>query len=55
MRLTAYFIGISPHASGALVAAWIAWSAVQQINAERERAMADRFEAERLLSADLTD
>jgi hypothetical protein len=30
-------------AAGALVAAWIAWSAVQQqINAERERALADR-------------
>jgi hypothetical protein len=43
-------------ASGALVAAWIAWSAIQQqINAERERATADRIEAERLLSEDLTD
>jgi hypothetical protein len=43
-------------ASGALIAAWIAWSAVQQqINAERERATADRVEAERLLSEDLPD
>jgi hypothetical protein len=42
-------------ASGALIAAWVAWSAVQQqINAERERATADRLEAERLLSEDLT-
>jgi hypothetical protein len=38
------------------VAAWIAWSAVQQqINADRERMMADRVEAERLLAEALTD
>ena len=38
-------------AAGALVAAWIAWTAVQeQINAERARAAADRVEAERILS-----
>jgi hypothetical protein len=43
-------------ASGALIAGWIAWTAVQQqINADRERAMADRVEAELLLSADLAD
>jgi hypothetical protein len=43
-------------AGGALVAAWIAWSAVQQqINAERERMLADRVEAERLLTEELTD
>jgi hypothetical protein len=42
--------------AGALIAAWYAWSAVQQqINAERERAIADRVEVERLLSNDLTD
>jgi hypothetical protein len=43
-------------AAGALSAAWIAWTAVQaQISAERERMMADRIEAERLLAEDLTD
>ena len=43
-------------AAGALVAAWIAWTAVQlQINAERERMMADRKENEQLLVHDLTD
>jgi hypothetical protein len=43
-------------AAGALFAAWIAWTAVQhQINADRERALADREEAERLLSQELTD
>jgi hypothetical protein len=43
-------------AAGALVAAWIAWSAVQQqINADRERMMADRVEAEKLLADDMTD
>jgi hypothetical protein len=42
--------------AGALVAAWVAWSAVQQqIKDERERALADRREAERLLVDDLTD
>ncbi len=36
-------------ATGALLAAWIAWTAVQQqINAEKERTRADRREAERL-------
>ncbi len=41
-------------AGGALVAAWMAWTAVQrQINAERERTVADRKEAERLLAEDL--
>jgi hypothetical protein len=41
-------------AAGALVAAWIAWMAVQeQINSERERAAADRLEAEQLLCEDL--
>lgn len=43
-------------AGGALVAAWIAWTAVQkQINAEQERMTADRKEAEQLLVEDLTD
>ncbi len=43
-------------AAGALLAAWIAWTAVQhQISSENERAIADRAEAERLLSEDLTD
>jgi hypothetical protein len=43
-------------AAGALLAAWIAWSAIQQqINAERERMLADRVEAERLLAEELTD
>lgn len=43
-------------AAGALFAAWIAWTAVQrQINADRERALADREEAERLLSQELPD
>ena len=42
-------------AAGALVAAWIAWTAVQeQINAERARAAADRVEAERILSEGLS-
>jgi len=56
--LTAHegFAGGLIGAAGALVAAWIAWTAVQtQINAERERMMADRLEAERLLTEDLTD
>jgi hypothetical protein len=36
-------------AAGALTAAWIAWTAVQQqINAEKEGSTADRREAERL-------
>jgi hypothetical protein len=43
-------------AAGALIAAWIAWTAVQeQINSERERAAADRVEVERILSEDLTE
>jgi hypothetical protein len=43
-------------AAGALTAAWIAWTAVQhQINAERERMLADRKEAEQLLAADLSE
>src|ERR1700686_3418975 len=43
-------------AGGALIAAWIAWTAVQQqINAERERTVTDRKEAERLLAEDLTN
>ena len=43
-------------AVGALVAARIAWSAVQQqINAERERMLADRVEAEQLLADDMKD
>jgi hypothetical protein len=43
-------------AAGALIAAWIAWTAVQQqISAEAERIMADRKEAERLLAEDLSD
>jgi hypothetical protein len=43
-------------AAGALIAASIAWTAVQQqINAERERRLADRSEAERLLAEDLSD
>lgn len=43
-------------ASGALIAAWIAWAAVQQqINADRERMMAERVEAERLLADEMID
>jgi hypothetical protein len=43
-------------AAGALFAAWLAWNALQQqIKAEQDRLMADRMEAERLLSEDLTD
>jgi hypothetical protein len=43
-------------AAGVILGAWIAWAAVQQqINAERDQAFADRIEAERLLSQDLTD
>jgi hypothetical protein len=43
-------------AAGALMAAWIAWTAVQrQINAEKERISADRDEAERLLAKDLNE
>ena len=39
-----------------LLGAWIAWIAVQQqIHSDRERASADRAEAERLLSEDLTE
>jgi hypothetical protein len=42
--------------AGVLLGAWVAWSAVQQqISADRERAIADREEAERLLSQDLTE
>src|SRR5262249_53476083 len=42
--------------AGLFLGAWAAWSAVQQqINADRERAMADRVEADRLLSEALTD
>jgi hypothetical protein len=38
-------------AGGALIAAWIVWTAVQkQINAEQERMTTDRSEAERLLA-----
>jgi hypothetical protein len=41
-------------ASGALFAAWIAWTAVQrQINADHERATADRDDAEQRLSTEL--
>jgi hypothetical protein len=43
-------------AGGALIAAWLAWAAVQkQINAEQERVTADRDEAERLLTEELTN
>jgi hypothetical protein len=43
-------------AGGALVAAWIAWTAVQkQINAQQERITADREEAERLLAKEMTN
>jgi len=43
-------------AGGALIAAWIAWTAVQrQINAEQERIIADRNEAERLLAHEFTN
>jgi hypothetical protein len=43
-------------AAGVLIAAWMAWTAVQQqINADRERTVADRKEAERLLAEDLTN
>jgi hypothetical protein len=43
-------------AGGALIAAWIAWTAVQrQINAERERLAADLNEAERLLADEMTN
>ena len=39
----------SSAAGGALIAAWIVWTAVQkQINAEQERMTTDRNEAERL-------
>jgi hypothetical protein len=42
--------------AGVLLGAWAAWSAVQkQINADRERALADRVEADTLLSEALTD
>ena len=42
--------------AGVLVAAWMAWHAVQQqINSDRERALADRAEAERLLSEELPE
>jgi hypothetical protein len=41
-------------ASAALFAGWLAWSAVQvQINAEAERAVADRNEIENVLQGDL--
>jgi hypothetical protein len=43
-------------AGGALIAAWIASTAVQrQINAEQERIIADRNEADRLLAEELTN
>ena len=43
-------------AGGVLIAAWMAWTAVQQqMNAERERTVTDRKEAERLLAEDLTN
>src|SRR5208337_1995181 len=43
-------------AAGALIAASIAWTAVQQqISAERERMWADRKGAEQLLAEDLSD
>jgi hypothetical protein len=43
-------------AAGALIAAWIAWTAVQdQIRSERERAVADRKEVEAILSHDLSE
>jgi hypothetical protein len=39
-----------------LLGAWTAWRAVQQqISSDRERALADREEVERLLSEDLTE
>jgi hypothetical protein len=42
--------------AGALIAAWIAWMAVQhRLNADQERASADRQEAEDVLTRDLTD
>jgi hypothetical protein len=43
-------------AVGALIAAWIAWNAVQlQLNAGQERLAAERKEAEELLARDLAD
>jgi hypothetical protein len=40
----------------ALIAAWMAWTAVQkQINAQQERMTADRDEAERLLTEELSN
>jgi hypothetical protein len=43
-------------AAGALIAASIAWAAVQQqMNAEKERISADRTQAEQLLVQDLSD
>jgi hypothetical protein len=43
-------------AAGALAAAWIVWTAVQQqINAEQQRLSADRKGAEQLLVQDLSD
>jgi hypothetical protein len=43
-------------ACGALIAAWIAWTAVQQqINSDRERMLADRIEAEQLLATEMLD
>jgi hypothetical protein len=43
-------------AAGALIAAWIAWTALQhQMNTEQERMSADRKEAEQLLAADLSE
>jgi hypothetical protein len=42
-------------AAGVLLAAWIAWTAVQQqINSERELAAADRLQAEQILSEELS-
>jgi len=42
--------------AGALIAAWIAWMAVQQqLSADRVRLSADRKEAEELLTRDLSD
>jgi hypothetical protein len=50
------FIGALIGAAGTLAAGWLAWQAVQhQINADRERMLADRVEGERLLTEELTD
>src|SRR6201996_6362184 len=43
-------------AAGALIAAWIAWTAVQQqLSADRVRVSADRKDVEELLTRDLSD